>query len=143
MIHLALEVLAFLFLAWVGLMALLFAGAILKAIGKALDKLFAPTPNRPARSPFKHLHGLPWGDPSSYVKASTSEEPERVRRESGSELCAKCGTFHRYTGGRCPSLEPRQAPDEAHEAAKLKAQELGREIRSSLEAAEREARSAF
>ena len=41
------------------------------------------------------------------------------------------------------SLEPKQAPDEAHEGAKVKAQELGREIRSSLEAAEQEARSGF
>jgi len=56
------------------------------------------------KSPCKHVPGLPWGDPRSYVKASTPEEPERARRESESELCAKCGTFHRYTGGRCPSL---------------------------------------
>ena len=44
MIHLALEVLAFLFLAWVGLIALGVSISILGAIGKALNRLFAPTP---------------------------------------------------------------------------------------------------
>src|SRR5262249_2411815 len=43
MIHLALEVLAFLFLAWVGLIALGVSISILGAIGKALNRLFAAT----------------------------------------------------------------------------------------------------
>ena len=46
MIHVALEVMAFLFLCWVGLMLLAIVFRILGTIGDALGKLFAPRHDR-------------------------------------------------------------------------------------------------
>lgn len=57
MIHLALEVLAFLFLCWVGWYALMVAIAILSAIGDALGKLFTPSFRPPSsKNPFALRH---------------------------------------------------------------------------------------
>ena len=132
MIHLALEVLAFLFLSWIGFIVLVIVvaifGAITDAIGRLFDAHWAPSPKTPsltnghrdepdlyARAPrgmstdelhrwavrererkavpeqesekrqieaapqYKHIPGLPWGDPTSYAKASTAEELEQAR----------------------------------------------------------------
>ncbi|HKN74223.1 MAG TPA: hypothetical protein VJW94_03520 [Candidatus Acidoferrum sp.] len=57
MIHLALEVLAFLFLCWVGWYALMVAIVILSAIGDALGKLFTPSSRPPSsKNPFALRH---------------------------------------------------------------------------------------
>jgi|HubBroStandDraft_4_1064222.scaffolds.fasta_scaffold07950_4 hypothetical protein len=164
MIQLALEVLAFLFLCFVGLVLLAIVFGILGAIGDALRKLFAATPPTPrtgltktpfalghdpiepnhdprscplclgrghppadsdlyARAPrgmstdelhtwaaqereresedapeqerekrqieaahqksqFKHVPGLPWGDPSSYVRGPIPEQVEHARESN-------------------------------------------------------------
>jgi hypothetical protein len=134
-IHLALEVLAFIFLASLGLAVLGGIAGILRAIGGALSKTSAPAPKRQAHSKtrfalghdpiepnhdsnacpicredeadlyaraprglstgellrwvgnereklkgeIKHIPGAPWGDPSSYVWASTLVELEQAR----------------------------------------------------------------
>jgi hypothetical protein len=57
MIRLALEVLAFLFLCWVGWYGLMLAIAILSAIGDALGKLFTPASRPPSsKTPFALGH---------------------------------------------------------------------------------------
>jgi hypothetical protein len=115
-IHLALEVLAFIFLASLGLAVLAGITGILRAIGGALSKTPAPAPKPQAHSKtrfalghdpieqnhdpnacpictedevghereklkgeIKHIPGAPWGDPSSYVWASTPVELEQAR----------------------------------------------------------------
>jgi len=110
MIHLALEVLAFLFLAWVGLWVLMIVLAGLSSVGGAMR-----------------------------AKRVDSVKPARTT----DELCARCGTFHGHTGNRCTALEQKQPLDPAQEALhRRKAQELGRDIRKSLEEMEERARAA-
>ena len=86
---------------------------------KGFFALFAPRSKQRASS------NTPFPVPSSACRRPGKLEPE---------LCAKCGTFHRYTGGVCRSLEQKPPPDPEREAlARREADELGREIRKSLE----------